>query len=255
MSFFDFDVLLRSGLAVISALIGVVTTFSLKLNHEKLCSLISFSAGALLGAALFSILPETYGELSFWEIAVGAVSGYLLFWVISKYFSHVCPACSASHFDEQTTKKFSDIVTMMIIALAFHSFFDGIALVSHGEHSHFDENSIFFAVLIHKFPEGLALASLMLGAAYSKRNILIKVLLVESTTILGAIAGSLMVSYEFPVHIMNILMAHIAGGFIFLGIHAIQGEMLKNHKKLVWLSFVFGMMLILSTHFFGEYLL
>ncbi|MGE5680868.1 MAG: ZIP family metal transporter [Bacillota bacterium] len=178
---------------------------------------------------------------------IGLVSGYLVFWLISKYYFHVCPACSASHFDEQTTKRFSEIVLLMVTALSFHSLFDGIALTTGGGHMHFESNSIFFAILVHKFPEGLALASLMLGAAYSKKKIITYVTLVELTTVLGAVIGAFLLQSMISPTVFGMIMAHIGGGFIFLAFHAVLGEMLKNHTKLVVTSFIIGCLLIVAT--------
>ncbi|HSP88918.1 MAG TPA: ZIP family metal transporter, partial [Ignavibacteriaceae bacterium] len=179
-------ILFKSFLALISALMGAGSTFLIKLNHKKLCALISLSAGALLGAAAFILVPESSQQLGIIELILSVVSGYLVFWVISKYYSHVCPACSASHFDEQTTKKFSEIFLTLFTALAFHSLLDGVAISAGGWHSHEKQNSIFLAILTHKFPEGLALASLMLGAGLQKSKIILYTILVESTTLLGS---------------------------------------------------------------------
>ena len=145
-------ILFKSFLALVSALFGAVSTFIIRLNHKKLCILISLSAGALLGAAAFILIPESSRELNIIEIIISVLSGYLLFWVISRYYSHVCPACSASHFDEQTTKKFSEIFLTLFTALAFHSLLDGIA-ISTGDLHNEEQSSIFAAILTHKFPE------------------------------------------------------------------------------------------------------
>lgn len=241
--------ILKSVLALLSACAGASIIFFVKLNHEKLCATISFSAGALLGAAVFAILPESLEAISPIEVLVGLVTGYFLFYFISKYYSHVCPACSASHFDEQTTKKFSEIVKALMIALSFHSFLDGLAITSSGSGGMHETESIFVAVTTHKFPEGLALASLMLGANFKKGRIFLSVFFVELTTVLGAIAGAFLLKNMISDFWIGIMMAHIAGGFIFLAFHAVLGEMLKNHKKLVIISFLTGMFFILAVHF------
>jgi len=241
-------VFLKAVLALASACLGAVIIFFVKLDHHKMCATISFSAGALLGAALFAILPEAAESIDWFELVIGAASGFLLFYFISKYYSHVCPACSASHFDEQTTKKFEDIVKALMIALSFHSFLDGMAMTSSGAAGS-DRNSIFVAVTTHKFPEGLALASLMLGANYKRSRIIISVFLVEMTTVIGALFGQGFLLGRISGFWTGFIMAHIGGGFIFLAFHAIMGEMLKHHKKLVVTSFIVGMMLIFAVHF------
>jgi len=240
-------ILFKSFLALVSALFGAGSTFIIRLNHKKLCILISLSAGALLGAAAFILIPESSRELNIIEIIISVLSGYLLFWVISRYYSHVCPACSASHFDEQTTKKFSEIFLTLFTALAFHSLLDGIA-ISTGDLHNEEQSSIFAAILTHKFPEGLALASLMLGAGYSKVKVISYTALVESTTLLGSLLGVFLLKEGISFFWMGILMAHIAGGFIYLALHAVLGEMLRHHRTLVIVSLLSGFLLILFVH-------
>lgn len=242
------EALLNSSFAVISAVAGALVLFFIKLDHHKLCALISFSAGALFGAAIFTLLPESYESLSIIELLLGGLSGYFLFWLISKYFSHVCPACSATHFDEQTSKKFSEIVLTLLTALSIHSFLDGIALAtgSPGGHEH---SSLVAAIIVHKFPEGLALAALMFSSGYGRRKILTYVILVELVTVAGALSGIYLFTSGVSASLLGAVMAHVAGGFIYLALHAIMGEMLRNHKNLVVFSFIAGLLIIFGIPF------
>ena len=242
------EIVIKSFIAVISSVSGAGLIFTMKLGHRKLCSLISFSAGALLGAAAFTLIPESSQSIGFVGLVFGVFSGYMLFWLITKYYSHVCPACSASHFDEQTTKKFSEIVLTLLTALSIHSFLDGMAISSGGVDLARGNNSIFIAIATHKFPEGLALAALMFSAGYKKGKILIYVFLVEMVTVLGALFGNYIFRSNISPAIMGIVMAHIAGGFVFLAFHAVFGELVKNHKNLVLVSFGLGILLILSVY-------
>ena len=239
-------ILLQSLLTVLSALTGTAIIFLVKLNHKKLCALISFSAGGLLGAAVFTLIPESLHSLNTLEIILGILSGYLLFWLLTKYYSHVCPACSASHFDERTAKKFSEIVKALLIALSIHSFLDGVAVSTKGVVENISNTSVFVAILTHKLPEGLALASMMFSANYTRNKILMYVFAVEMVTVLGALLGSIVLKSYVSEVLISVVMSHIAGGFIFLASHAVLGEMLKNHKKLVISSFGFGLILILA---------
>ncbi len=241
------DILIKSSVTVLSALAGAGLLFLIKLDHKKLCALISFSAGALLGAAAFTLIPESSQSLSLIELLFGVASGYFLFWFISKYFAHVCPACAASHFDEQTTKKFSEIVLTLLTALSIHSFMDGLALSTGNIEAHVQHESVFAAITTHKFPEGLALAALMFSSNYSKQKIIIYVLLVELVTVAGAFTGLYLLKESFSPVLMGMIMAHVAGGFIYLAIHAVLGEMLRNHKNLVLGSSAAGVLIIFSV--------
>ena len=78
--------------AYVFALGGGVFSASLRLSHKPLCALISFAAGTLLGVTFFAILPESLATNRWWMVAIAVVSGYALFFLISKYVHHVCPA-------------------------------------------------------------------------------------------------------------------------------------------------------------------
>src|SRR5947208_6580776 len=150
--------------AYVFALAGGSISATLRLEHKPLCALISFAAGTLLGVTLFAILPESLSNNIWLAGALAAASGYALFFFISKYVHHVCPACAASHFDADTTRHFSDIATALVVALAVHSTSDGIALgVGREIHaSAAGKWTLFAALCIHKLPEGLALGSLLI---------------------------------------------------------------------------------------------
>src|SRR5881398_3148211 len=231
--------------AYVFALAGGSISTSLHLAHKPLCALISFAAGTLLGVTLFAILPESLGNSPWWAVALAAATGYALFFFISKYVHHVCPACAASHFDADATRHFSEIATALIIALAIHSTTDGLALGIQGEIPAMDVTkwSLFSALCIHKVPEGLALGSLLIGAGLHRSAALGWVAAVEATTLLGGVIG-----YFFLTNIstfwLGVIMAHVGGGFIYLAAHALLGEMLKHGKKLVLTSFSAGVALI-----------
>jgi len=227
------------------ALIGGGISTSLQLEHKQLCGLISFAAGTLLGVTFFAILPEGLGAAPWWAVLLAVATGYALFFFISKHVHHVCPACAASHFDADATQHFSEIATGLIIALAIHSTTDGVALEIQREAPTMEATkwSLFSALCIHKVPEGLALGSLLIGAGLHRTAALGWVAAVESTTLIGGV-----IAYFFLTNIstfwLGLIMAHVGGGFIYLAIHAVLGEMLKHGKKLVLTSFLLGVVLI-----------
>ena len=231
--------------AYIFAVAGGSISASLSLEHKALCALISFAAGTLLGVTLFAILPEGFSTCPWWAVLLALITGYALFYLVSKRVHHVCPACAASHFDADATRHFSEIATGLIVALAIHSMTDGLALGIQGEApaTNAAKWSLFSALCIHKVPEGLALGSLLIGAGLHRTSVVGWVAAVESTTLLGGVIG-----YFFLTNVsilwLGLIMAHVGGGFIYLATHAVVGEMLKHGKKLVLTSFALGVALI-----------
>jgi zinc and cadmium transporter len=231
--------------AYVFALAGGSISTSLRLGHKPLCALISLAAGTLLGVTLFAIAPESLETTNWWAATLAAATGYVLFFFISKYVHHVCPACAASHFDADATRHFSEIATALMIALAIHSTTDGLALGIQGETPAMDATkwSLFSALCIHKVPEGLALGSLLIGAGFQRGRALGWVATVEATTLLGGVIGFFFLA-KVSTFWLGLIMAHVGGGFIYLAAHAVLGEMLKHGKTLVLTSFVLGVALI-----------
>jgi zinc transporter ZupT len=219
---------------------------SLGTSHRRLCALISLGAGTLLGVTVFAILPESFQAMRWWGVLLAGGSGYALFAVISKYVYHVCPACAASHFDEATTHHFSEIAAAMTVALAIHCTADGLALAAghEAEAAHVSGGrmlnlSLVLAICVHKVPEGLALGGLLLGAGFDRRQTVLRVAAVESTTLLGGFLGLLFFRGISNVW-LDAVVAHVGGGFLFLAVHAVFGEIVKHHKGLVLTSFAIG---------------
>jgi zinc transporter ZupT len=231
--------------AYMFAVAGGLISASLRLEHKQLCALISFAAGTLLGVTIFAILPESLGAGPLWSVLLALITGYALFFFISKHVHHVCPACAASHFDADATRHFSEIATALIVALALHSTTDGLALGIQAEApaTGAAKWSLFSALCIHKVPEGLALGSLLIGAGFSRLSALGWVAAVEATTLLGGVIGYLFLR-EIPTFWLGLIMAYVGGGFVYLAVHAVLGEMLKHGKKLVLASFALGVALI-----------
>ncbi len=219
---------------------------SLGTSHERLCALISLGAGTLLGVTVFAILPESAEALHWWGLLLALGSGYALFALVTKYVYHVCPACAASHFDEATAHRFSEIAAAMMIALAVHCTADGLALaagheaeVSHAPGGRVLDLALVLAICVHKVPEGLALGALLLGAGFKRAQTLGRVAAVESTTLLGGALGWLFLQHASGFW-LDAVVAHVGGGFVFLAAHAVLGELFKHHKRLVLANFGVG---------------
>jgi len=234
-------------LAFALAVSGGALGASLGTSHQRLCALISLGAGTLLGVTLFAIVPESLLALRWWGVLLALASGYAVFFVISKYLYHVCPACAASHFDEATTHRFSEIAGAMMLALAVHCTADGVALAAghqaetaHSPGSRALDFSLILAVCVHKVPEGLALGALLLGAGFSRAQTLVRVAAVESTTLAGALLGLVFLPHISPLW-LDAVVAHVGGGFLFLALHAVLGEIVKHHKALVLTNFAVGL--------------
>jgi ZIP family zinc transporter/zinc and cadmium transporter len=237
-------------LAFFLAVAGAVLAAVLPRSHKRLCALISLGAGSLLGVTAFAILPEAFAELSWWALLLALGSGYGLFFLLTRYVFHVCPACAASHFDETTTHRFGEIAAAMMFALGVHCAADGIAIAA-GHDAELANApggrglalSLVVAVCIHKVPEGLALGSLLLGAGFRPAAMLVRVVGVEAATLLGGVAGLLFLRNISDAWLAAVV-AHAGGGFLYLAIHAVFGEIFQHNKAIVLTNFAIGFAIV-----------
>lgn len=219
---------LRLILASLMATLGALAAVSFKkISHAGLCLMISFAAGALLAVALFDIWPETVELVGAFRGALSFLTGYFLFWGITKYVFHVCPACSATH----TEVNFKAITLSMVAALSVHSFMDGLAIYSGYVSGSKIGIAILLAVVFHKFPEGLALTSVSMGSGMKRSRAFFLSFFLESiTTLAGGIAGILFLVPSSSRWIGYVL-GHVGGGFVFLVTHALLSEVIKHHPR------------------------
>jgi zinc and cadmium transporter len=236
--------LVQNLLTLVSAGLGALLAVSIGVSHRQLCAMISFAAGTLLGTTVFHILPDAWGALPLSTILLALASGYGLFFVISRYVFHVCPACAASHFEHQPSDKLKNIFFLLAIALSIHSAMDGMAVALGDNLQHNEDHSIFFTILIHKLPEGLALCALLLRAGYERKKALLWTLLLETPTTFGWIIGMFLLK-SFPANQwLNLMLVHVGGGFIYLALHAAINESEEHSPRVVFLFFLTGMILM-----------
>jgi zinc transporter ZupT len=160
----------------------------------------------------------------------------------------VCPACAASHFEEQLGSsakggsasggKFKNVFFLLAVALTVHSLMDGIAIAISPTIAKVTDHSIFFTVAIHKLPEGLALCALLLKAGYSKGRALFSTFLFESSTLAGWWLGFFLIQTNLANAWLNLGTVHIAGGFVYLALHAAINES-RDHSPRFILTFFF----------------
>jgi ZIP family zinc transporter len=228
---------LREILAVAAASLGAVLAVGFrKISHFWLCVLISFAAGALLSVSFLDIFPETFELVGIMGGLLSAGSGYLLFFLITRFVFHICPACAATH----TEVNFKAVTAGMVVALAVHSFMDGLAIFSGSVAGAPIGVPILLAVVFHKFPEGMALALVARSSGMTRRAAFLVAFGLEGiTTLAGGIVGYFMLSPAVPQWIGYVL-GHVAGGFVFLVIHALLSEAIKHHPKSTLLAAFVG---------------
>jgi zinc and cadmium transporter len=126
---------------------------------------VALGAGFMLATAIVEVFPASL-ELEGKNAAYLVLVGYL----IVHFFEHT--VTSHFHFGEETHKD-QFIHThkgySILLGLIIHTFFDGIAITSGFLVSNWLGWIIFFAIFLHKIPEGFTITSVMLASGRSRR--------------------------------------------------------------------------------------
>jgi zinc and cadmium transporter len=126
---------------------------------------VALGAGFMLATAIVEMIPESL-ERGGRSAAFLVLLGYLII--------HFCEHTLTPHFhfgEETHASEFMEAHkgNSVLLGLMIHTFFDGIAIASGFIVSNWLGWLIFFAVFLHKIPEGFTIASVMLASGRSRR--------------------------------------------------------------------------------------
>ena len=141
---------------------------------------IAFSAGFMLSVALVGVLPDVFaqgGAAPAWYVLGGYLAVHLAQHVFAPHF----------HFGEETHRVTAFAGVAALIGLAVHTFFDGVAIAAGFLTSSKLGILLAVSVLLHKLPEGVTVASVMVAGGHSRRGAIGAAGVVGLATILGVL--------------------------------------------------------------------
>jgi zinc transporter ZupT len=191
--------------------------------------LLGFGAGFMLSVALLAMLPHAleHGSLGALWILFGYLLVHVTQHVLTPHF----------HFGEEThTEAMVDrwVGTAALLGLLLHSFFDGVAIASA-----FDVGAqlgllVFMAVFVHKVPEGVTIASIMMVSGSSERRALLGASLLGASTV----AGVLLTSWLQPLADHGLAIS--AGVTLYVAASNLMPEVQKGQDKTAALAVFLG---------------
>ena len=199
--------------------------------------LIALSAGFLLALVFFELIPESIHLLG------SAAPLYIVIgFGILHFFEHTI--VGHLHFGEETHAEVMISPAASISAftgLFIHAFFDGISISAGMQYDFLIGLLVFFAILLHKFPEGLTIASIMLAANQPRKTALIASLLIGVATMLGIVSVFLIAHVD--ARAVGIAFAFSAGAATYVGASDLIPEINRSGNRITPLI-VFGGMLL-----------
>lgn len=184
--------------------------------------MVPFGGGVLVGVALFWVLPEIAGFLHWPGAIAWAGAGFALLWIIDRFVYPVCPACSHTHEHDDCETRLHGFAVPLLIATGVHSVLDGW-----GAASAVVGPALALGMTFHKIPEGIALGVMVRASIASRVSALLWCAVAEGATLVGGGFESWMAP-RLDAQVVEAILAAAGGSFLFLGAHAIHGELRRS---------------------------
>lgn len=202
---------------------------------------LALGAGFLLALVVINLIPESIEN-------IGSVAPLLMLagFSIIHFVEHT--VVEHLHFGEETH---SDVMISKVASysafwgLFIHAFFDGLAISAGMYYNLATGIMIFIGILLHKFPEGLTIASIMIAAHQPKKTAMYATMGIAGGTMLGI----LMIFFLSNVDpkITGYAFAFSAGAAMYVAASDLIPEINRSHNRKLSVIVFIGMMLFYGT--------
>lgn len=229
----------------VAAVIGglVVVRYKRQLRH-----IMGLTAGIIMGVIAFDVLPEMFEIVHKFNldptwVMVALVVGFLGFHVAEKLL-----LIHHQHETQYGKHRHPQVGILSAMAIGGHSFLDGIGIGLAFQVNTAVGLAISFALIAHRFADGLNTAGLMLAHKNSEKRALTMVLINGALPLAGALSTLL---FTLPEEFFAYYLAFFAGFLLYIGASDIlpQAHDEKSDRRTILLT-IFGVVLMfLITRF------
>lgn len=184
-------------------------------DRSRLAYLLSVSAGFMVGAIFFHMLPEAI-ELFGHNASLGLLCGFLFLYILERFMTiHVCegPECGVH-----------ELGLLAFAGMSVHTITDGLALGA-AMRTPALGFSVFLAIIAHKVPSAFSLSTILAHAGYSMKKIIVMMVAFALLVPLGVslYAGLRAALAALPVE--GFAVAFSCGSFLHIALSDLIPEM------------------------------
>lgn len=231
--------------ALAEVLGGVILVYRRRWNQRTHEILLALGAGFILALVFLNLIPASYQTLG-----ESAALYMLIGFSILHFFEHT--VVGHLHFGEETHSHVmvSRVASLSAVGgLFIHAFFDGFSISIGMQFNFLLGLLIFIAILLHKIPEGLTIASIMMSASYPRKKVLFAIFGIGLSTLVG-VAIALLFS-NVDAKFTGIALSISAGTIVYVGASDLIPEINKSKDRIPPLV-VFGGIVL---YYFSERML
>ncbi len=256
------------------SLIGGYIPLASRINHRSMQFYLSFSAGAMLGAAFFHMLPES-AELAGRQFGLWAVCGVIGLYIIERFISphshdtngyvlrqqdHANPQHSDhEHNHDQRNSAAPHIAGWSAVTgLSIHTFLGGVALGSAvlGSGAASDVGlAVFLATVFHKPADAFTISTLLIKGGTSRKRALLVQVFFAALIPLGVVCfclGKSLLATSLESAFTGSVLAFSAGTFLCIALSDLLPEVqFHSHDRMaLFLSVIGGCVMMYGTSLF-----
>lgn len=221
--------------------------------------LLGIGAGFMLAVTVFEIFPKS---VALWQSRSGGdedlampmlllLGGFLLTQFVEHTIAPHFHLGEEMHCEDEDHSH--DLISgrsayTAVAGLVIHTFFDGVSIAAASQIDTRVGLLVFIAVLMHKFPEGFTIGSMVLAAGKGSRQVMITTSLLGLTTFVGVISFYF-VGANFAA--VNAYALPVAGGVtLYVAASDLIPEVNHHHGVSIWgsLAIFAGVALFFVTH-------
>jgi zinc transporter ZupT len=199
--------------------------------------LLALSAGFLLSLVFVELVPESLAGGGS-EAPLLMLAGY----AVLHFFEHT--VVGHLHFGEETHHEVmvSHVASVStFLGLFVHAFFDGFTIAVGMQFDRTIGLLVFIAVLLHKIPEGLTIASVMLSAKSKRSTAMAASVAIGVATLIGALAALMLGGVS--ERLVSGAFAFSAGVATYVGASDLIPEINHSRNRIIPVLVFAGMVL------------
>lgn len=236
-------IVLFSLIAAVATMVGgSIPLLHKKLSQRNLMLLVAFSAGVLLSTGLNHMIAESYAETGRWGMLAVSLGFIILYGYEKVAMIHACREqdCHVHPFGSAA-----------LAGIGFHSLLDGFAIAVSFELEKTLGMIVIAAVILHRLPTGISIASIMLSHRYQERKAWFRLSAIASMNVLGAVIGQLLPLGETTF--LSLAVGLSGGTFLYISTSDLLPMAHENNLDYrVPVYFLIGFLGVLATTFLNH---
>ncbi len=246
------SIIIATIIVTLFSLSGILTlSMNEKTLHRVLFFLIAFSAGSILGASLFDLLPEAVELVSENEVFNIIAFGFIFFFFLERFIYWYHGHGHSEEIEDDHGDPPEGFAYLNLLGDGIHNFIDGMVIAASFNASIELGVTTTIAVIFHELPQEMGDYGILIYAGIDKTKALVYNFIAASTVILGGLFAS--VFLETVESLEGSLVAFSAGAFLYLAASELIPELQKERdlkrSLLQFIIFLLGMAVIYSLGF------